>query len=90
MAKKSIFIGYVANQRPNKRTYHFVSGNRSGKIVGDIDPTAVKVLSALYATLPLLDEKEREKQTKTIIKSERDYLPKSKRTLGKHSSTSSA
>ena len=75
MDKKSVFIGYVANQRHNKKTYHFVSGRNS-----DIDPAAVKVLDALYAALPLLDDTQREKKTNKVIKVERDYILKSKRT----------
>ena len=64
---KSIFVGYVANHRPNNRSYHFIAGGSNA----DIDPTAVKVLSALYATQPLLGNK---KKNKVIIKTKRDCL----------------
>ena len=37
--KKSIFIGYAVDQRPNERPYHFVAGG----VDSDIDPVAVQV-----------------------------------------------
>ena len=46
----SIFVGYVADQRPDKRAFHFVSG--TGRDDSDIDPVAVKVLTAIYAKQP--------------------------------------
>lgn len=68
---KSIFVGYVANRQPNNRSYHFVAGANS-----DIDDTAVKVLTAIYATQPLVGNN---KKTKVIIATQRHCLFRSTR-----------
>ena len=62
--EKSTFVGFVVEKRPNKRSYHIMAGTNS-----EIDPIAVKLLSALYATQPLTGNN---KKPKVIIKTKRD------------------
>ena len=70
---KSVFIGYLADKRPNKRSYHFVSGRTD-----DMDPVAVDILSALYATHPRFEHQE---EPRKIIKIKHDYVLKSRRNM---------
>ena len=68
--KQSLFVGYAIDQKHNQRSYHFVAGQHNA-----LDPLAVQLLTALYATQPKYGNK---KTPKVIKKTKHESILRSK------------